>query len=79
MTEKKGSCQDIYTFCCGWLRLKSNSLRVFLRGNISADNCVRKLFKPSKHLASLQLKKIIVLDFNVTSKVGFWPFLAAGT
>jgi len=50
------------------LRLKSSSLHVFLHGNISADDCARELFKPSKDLASLHIcneNNIFGLGFGV--------------
>jgi len=48
----------------------------------SSADCDKELFKPSKHLASLQVrneKKRLVLGLgfvvsDVVSKVGFWPF-----
>jgi len=49
------------------LRLKSSSLHMFLRGNISADDYARELFKPSKDSASLHIcneKTFFVLGFG---------------
>jgi len=42
----------INTLVFSGLRLKSISLHMFLRENISADNCTRELFKPLKDLKS---------------------------
>jgi len=54
------------TFHSSRLRLKSSSLHVFLHGNISADDCARELFKPSKDLASLRIcNKKIILGFGL--------------
>jgi len=54
-----------HTFHSGRLRLKCSSLHVYLHGNISADNCVRELFKPSKDSTSLCIcnEKKMVLGF----------------
>jgi len=57
----------VNTFHSGRIRLKSSSLRVFLRRSISADICARKLFKPSKDSASLRInneKKFLVVGFS---------------
>jgi len=43
----------INTLASDSLRLKPSSLHMFLRGNISTDDCPRELFKPSKDSASL--------------------------
>jgi len=45
------------TFHSGRLRLKSSSSHVFLHGNISTDNCARKLFKLSKRFGKSTMKK----------------------
>jgi len=48
------------------IRLKSSSLHVFVRGNISATDCARELFKPLKDSASLRVcseKNLLVLGF----------------
>jgi len=45
-------------------RLKSSSLQMFLRGNISADNCIRELLKRSRQVFESAIKKnFLVLGF----------------
>jgi len=57
----------INIFATGGLRLRSSSLQMFLHGNISADDCARELFKPSKDLASLR-----VCNETKTFDIGFF-------
>jgi len=50
------------------LMLKSSSLHMFLRWNISVDACAREVFKPSKDSASLCVcneKNIFDFGFHI--------------
>ena len=64
---------------------KTGIFRLTYQLHSSSANCARELFKPSKDLASLQVrseKNFLVLGFfvsDIISKVSFWPFFAGGT
>ena len=57
---------SVNTFCSGRLTIKSSSLHMFLHRCISADDCARELFKPSKDSSSICIcneKNFFVLGF----------------